>query len=60
MIVAAVLVLALFSASPAMVIILTVTNTNDSGAGSLRQAILDADTANTDDTIMFSVTGTIR
>ena len=31
----------------------TVTNTNDSGAGSLRQAILDANTASTADTIVF-------
>ena len=35
---------------------LTVTNTNDSGAGSLRQAIADA---NAGDTIDFAVTGTI-
>src|SRR5688572_6100488 len=35
---------------------ITVMNTNDSGAGSLRQAIADAAP---DDTIMFSVTGTI-
>ena len=59
MTVAAVLMLALFSASPALATTRTVTNTDDSGAGSLRQAILDADTANTGDTIMFSVTGTI-
>lgn len=31
----------------------TVTNTNDSGAGSLRQAILNADGAPTDDVIVF-------
>ena len=37
----------------------TVTNTNDSGAGSLRQAVLDANTAAGPDTITFSVTGTI-
>ena len=37
----------------------TVTNTNDSGAGSLRQAVLDANTASGADTINFSVTGTI-
>jgi len=35
---------------------ITVTNTNDSGAGSLRQAIVDA---NDCDTISFAVTGTI-
>lgn len=33
----------------------TVTNTNDSGAGSLRQAIIDANNTVTDDTITFSV-----
>lgn len=36
----------------------TVTNTNDSGAGSLRQAILDANTHIGLDTIAFNVTGT--
>jgi hypothetical protein len=36
--------------------IITVTNTNDSGAGSLRQALADA---NDGDTITFAVTGTI-
>ncbi len=35
---------------------ITVTNTNDSGAGSLRQALADA---NDGDTITFAVTGTI-
>jgi predicted outer membrane repeat protein len=35
---------------------ITVTNTNDSGAGSLRQALVDA---NDGDTIEFAVTGTI-
>jgi predicted outer membrane repeat protein len=35
---------------------ITVTNTNDSGAGSLRQALADA---NNGDTINFAVTGTI-
>lgn len=35
---------------------ITVTNTNDSGPGSLRQALADA---NDDDTINFAVTGTI-
>ncbi len=36
----------------------TVTNTNDSGAGSLRQAILDANANAGADTINFSITGT--
>src|SRR6478736_1276868 len=36
--------------------IITVTNTNDSGPGSLRQALVDA---NDGDTIAFAVTGTI-
>ena len=36
----------------------TVTNTNDSGAGSLRQAILDANGNPGADTIAFNVTGT--
>jgi hypothetical protein len=36
-----------------------VTTTADSGAGSLRQAIIDANTADTADTITFSVSGTI-
>jgi len=37
----------------------TVTNTNDSGAGSLRQAISDANGSSESDTINISVTGTI-
>ncbi len=37
----------------------TVTNTNDIGAGSLRQAILNANANAGPDTITFSVTGTI-
>ncbi|MFN6053583.1 MAG: hypothetical protein ACK47R_22370, partial [Planctomycetia bacterium] len=36
-----------------------VSNLNDSGTGSLRQAIIDANNAGTDDTITFSTTGTI-
>src|SRR5690349_3032166 len=37
--------------------VITVTNTNDSGPGSLRQALADA---NNGDTINFAVTGTIQ
>src|SRR4051812_20283085 len=37
----------------------TVTNTNDSGAGSLRQAILDANSTAGQDTISITATGTI-
>lgn len=37
----------------------TVTNTNDGGAGSLRQAILDANASAGTDTITFSISGTI-
>jgi hypothetical protein len=43
-------------AIPAHATTITVTNTNDSGPGSLRQALRDA---NDDDTITFAVTGTI-
>src|SRR6476469_8289556 len=48
---ASVLILAAAQTSSAAVF--TVTNTNDSGAGSLRQAILDANVNNADDTINF-------
>jgi hypothetical protein len=44
------------AASPAYAGTITVTNTNDSGPGSLRQALADA---NDGDTIAFAVTGTI-
>jgi len=46
------------SSSPA-VASFTVTNLNDSGAGSLRQAILDANAAAGDDIIDFTIAGTI-
>ncbi|MEX0800811.1 MAG: hypothetical protein WD379_06310 [Dehalococcoidia bacterium] len=46
-------------ASPAQAATFTVTNTDDSGDGSLRQAIEDANAAAGADTIDFSVTGTI-
>src|SRR3954453_22138871 len=42
--------------NPAGATIITVTNTNDSGPGSLRQALADA---NDGDTIAFAITGTI-
>lgn len=49
------------AASPASAATFTVTNLNDAGAGSLRQAILDANAAPTDDVIEFApgLTGTI-
>ena len=43
-------------AIPAKADTITVTSTNDSGPGSLRQALADA---NDGDTIIFAVTGTI-
>ena len=51
------LVLALFAASSAHAATLTVTNTNDSGGGSLRQAILDANAGAGNDTITFNISG---
>jgi len=53
---AATLVLLCAGAVSAFADVITVTNTNDSGPGSLRQALADA---NNGDTIDFSVTGTI-
>ena len=44
------------SAINAMAATFTVTNTNDSGAGSLRQAILDANAAAGADTVVFNAT----
>ena len=41
-------------ASPAWAATYTVSNTNDSGAGSLRQAIIDANTTTGEDTINFA------
>ena len=49
-------VLAISFFDPAAAAIITVTNSNDNGPGSLRQAIIDAAPG---DTINFDVTGTI-
>jgi hypothetical protein len=54
---AGVAIVVVFGALPAFGSTLTVTNANDSGGGSLRQAIIDAAPG---DTINFSVTGTIQ
>ncbi|MEN9934086.1 MAG: hypothetical protein RLZZ387_665 [Chloroflexota bacterium] len=43
------------AAGPALAATFTVTNTNDAGAGSLRQAIVDANTAPGADTIEFAI-----
>jgi predicted outer membrane repeat protein len=51
--------LPLLTPAPARAASFTVTNTNDSGAGSLRQAILDANVIAGADTITFGVSGTI-
>src|SRR5262245_17103649 len=47
---------ALSAARPAIAATFTVTNTDDSGTGSLRQAITDAETAGGADTILFDST----
>ena len=49
------LILGLFLAPFAFAAPFTVTNTNDTGAGSLRQAILDANALSGLDTISFSI-----
>ena len=50
------LLVALF-ATPALSAVFTVTNTSDSGAGSFRQALLDANAAAGLDTITFNIPG---
>ena len=49
--------LILLAAGPSMATTFTVTNTDDSGAGSLRQAVNDANTAGGDNTIVFDLPG---
>jgi predicted outer membrane repeat protein len=58
-VIAAVAATAAVTVSPAQAANFTVTNLSDSGAGSLRQAILDANAAAGADTVTFSVAGTI-
>jgi len=53
------LIFSAVSVTPAYAATFTVTNLNDSGAGSLRQAVTNADAAPGADTITFSVSGTI-
>jgi hypothetical protein len=53
-------VLAPFGASTALAAEYTVTNLNDSGPGSLRQAILDSNSTGVDDVIVITVTGRIE
>ena len=55
----AVFILAISSVKLANAATFTVSNTNDSGAGSLRQAIIDANSAAGADTINFAGAGTI-
>jgi uncharacterized membrane protein len=59
---AALALLATFAplARPALAINIVVANFNDSGAGSLRQAIIDANNSVGGDTITFSTAGTIN
>jgi hypothetical protein len=61
MVIPTLLILALgaFAATPAHATTFTVTNLSDSGAGSLRQAITDANAAAGADNITFSISGTI-
>lgn len=46
--------------TPSLAINYSVTNTNDSGTGSLREAILLANASSSNDTITFTVNGTIN
>jgi len=55
--IAIVTALSLLPVSPAFASTYTVTNTNDSGAGSLRQAVADANSHVGADTINFNIAG---
>ncbi len=55
----AIFILAVSAASVANAATFTVSNLNDTGAGSLRQAIIDANVTTAADTISFSIAGTI-
>src|SRR5689334_6461074 len=46
-----------FMAAPALAAVFTVANTNDSGVGSFRQALIDANGAAGADTIAFNIPG---
>jgi hypothetical protein len=50
-------VVSVLAASPSMAATFTVTNTDDAGAGSLRQAVNDANNAGGDNTIVFDLPG---
>ena len=52
-------IILLFLAIPVSAATFTINNINDSGTGSLRQAIIDSNSNSESDTINFSVTGTI-
>jgi hypothetical protein len=54
---AACLIVGALATAAASAATITVTNTNDSGAGSLRQAILDANSTPAPDTIAFNIPG---
>ncbi len=49
------IIAAILACTPLFAVTFTVTNTNDSGAGSLRQAVLDANATTAADDIVFSV-----
>ena len=54
-----ILLVSLWSVTLAQAAVFSVTNTNDSGAGSLRQAVIDANLSVVANTINFAVSGAI-